>query len=100
MTASRRNRWAARGFASLLVLLAIAIVTIVLVSLQSSAFRQAAAGREARSLREAYVGVLGALERVLAAGRPAPEDVVELELEREWARDGDSLGIDRQWCGH
>jgi nitrate reductase assembly molybdenum cofactor insertion protein NarJ len=51
--------------------------------------------------RNAYVGVLRALELALGAGRPgrAADPVLE-ETEREWARDRDSLGIDRDRCGH
>jgi hypothetical protein len=52
------------------------------------------------SPRNAYLGVLAALELVLAAERPEAAASVVDETEREWARDRDSLGIDRQWCGH
>lgn len=62
--ASRRG-----GFATLIVVFALGIATIVLVSLQASAFRQAAAGREAaaevrarwaaRAGLEAAVSILG-----------------------------------------
>jgi DNA uptake protein ComE-like DNA-binding protein len=55
----------ARAFATLIVLLAIAVVTVALVSLQSSAFRQAAAGREAvarvRAVWAARAGVEAAI---------------------------------------
>lgn len=63
-----------------------------------------AAGRDAggaESVRGAYLGVLRALALSLEAGRP--ERVVDPltdEAEREWARDRDSLGISRDWCGH
>lgn len=53
------------------------------------------------ALRDAHLGVLRALELVLGRGREVtmvtPE---ERELEREWLRDGDSLGITRDRCGH
>jgi nitrate reductase assembly molybdenum cofactor insertion protein NarJ len=51
------------------------------------------------TLRGAYLGLLRALVASLAAGRPerAP-DPVRLEVEREWTRDRDSLGIDRAGC--
>ena len=53
------------------------------------------------SLRDAYLEVLSALELSLGAGRPVQTaDTSGLETEREWARDRDSLGIDRNWCGH
>lgn len=53
------------------------------------------------SLRDAYVEVLSALELSLRAGRPEREaDPLAAESEREWVRDRDSLGIDRDWCGH
>jgi nitrate reductase delta subunit len=50
--------------------------------------------------RDAYLGVLRALELVLREECPEADDGddVELELEREWARGTDSLGIDRTWC--
>jgi len=52
------------------------------------------------ALRDAHLGVLRALELVLGKGREVtmvtPE---ERELEREWYRDGDSLGISRDRCG-
>ena len=53
------------------------------------------------SIRGAYLGVLRALELSLRAGRaePASEPAGD-ETEREWLRVGDSLGIDRDWCGH
>lgn len=61
----------------------------------------AAASRSAAAtVRDAYLGVLRALELTLAAGRPAGPDAMELETEREWVRSGDSLGIDRTSCGH
>lgn len=51
------------------------------------------------TLRGAYLGLLRALELSLAAGRPERGgDPVELEVEREWARDRDSLGIERDGC--
>ena len=53
------------------------------------------------SLRDAYLEVLSALELSLGAGRPVQTaDTSGLETEREWVRDRDSLGIDRDWCGH
>jgi hypothetical protein len=53
------------------------------------------------SLRDAYLEVLSALELSLRAGRPEREDdPLAAESEREWMRDRDSLGIDRNWCGH
>ena len=52
------------------------------------------------TLRGAYLGLLRALEAALAAGRPErPADLLQLEVEREWVRDRDSLGIDRDLCG-
>ena len=51
------------------------------------------------TLRGAYLGLLRALEASLAAGRPErAADSLELEVEREWVRDRDSLGIDRDRC--
>lgn len=50
--------------------------------------------------RTAYLGVLTALELSLRAGRPTSDDPVADELEREWLRDRDSLGIDRDWNRH
>jgi nitrate reductase assembly molybdenum cofactor insertion protein NarJ len=49
--------------------------------------------------RGAYIGLLAALESALAAGRPERAvEPLEREVEREWTRDRDSLGIDRDWC--
>jgi nitrate reductase assembly molybdenum cofactor insertion protein NarJ len=61
----------------------------------------ATSGGATTEVRDAYLGILRALELVLRADCPqaseqAPE---ELELEREWMRNKDSLGIDRDWCG-
>ena len=62
---------------------------------------QNAGAERAGSLRDAYLGVLSALELSLRAGRPVQTaDMFAVETEREWARDRDSLGIDRDWCGH
>ena len=53
------------------------------------------------TLRHAYLGVLRALELSLGGGSAERAvDPLEAETEREWARSGDSLGIDRAWCGH
>lgn len=52
------------------------------------------------SVRSAYLGVLTALELALRAGRPPSGDATADELEREWLRDRDSLGIDRDWNRH
>ena len=61
---------------------------------------QRSSGSDPSSLRSAYLGLLTALELALGAGRPRRADAMSVELEREWARDRDSLGIDRDWCGH
>lgn len=51
--------------------------------------------------RDAYLGVLRALEILMRRGREAAViDRFEQEIEREWLRDRDSLGISRDWCGH
>lgn len=52
--------------------------------------------------RNAWLGVLRALELSLAADRPPRSelDQQEVEAEREWARAQDSLGIERIRCGH
>lgn len=55
---------------------------------------------EPGSLRTAYLDVLSALELALGTGRPPRDEPAMVELEREWARDRDSLGIDRDWCRH
>ena len=55
-----------RAFALLLVLFAIAIVTLVLVSLQASAFRQAAMGREAVARTRAHWAARAGLEATIA----------------------------------
>jgi nitrate reductase assembly molybdenum cofactor insertion protein NarJ len=53
------------------------------------------------SLRDAYLEVLSALELSLRVGRPEQAaEPLAVESEREWVRDRDSLGIDRDWCGH
>lgn len=57
-------------------------------------------GEDELTLRDAYLGVLSALELALSPGRPLRPDPVEGELEREWLRDRDSLGIDRDWNRH
>ncbi len=56
-----------QGFATVVVLLAMSIATVVLVGLQASAFRQAAAGREAVGRVRAYWAARGALEAQIAA---------------------------------
>lgn len=56
--------------------------------------------QEGLTLRDAYLGVLAALELSLRSERPAQDDPVADELEREWLRDRDSLGIDRDWQRH
>ncbi|HWQ23954.1 MAG TPA: molecular chaperone TorD family protein [Gaiellaceae bacterium] len=58
----------------------------------------AVAGKPA-GVRAAYLAVLRALELALAAGRPG-RDPEAIETEREWLRGRDSLGIDRNLCGH
>ena len=61
----------------------------------------APAAGEPPTLRGAYLGALAALALALRAGRPAAPPASELvEAEREWLRDRDSLGIERDWCGH
>ncbi len=63
--------------------------------------RQVATPEDELTLRGGYLAVLSALERALAAGRPARADAaVADELEREWLRDRDSLGIERDWQRH
>lgn len=57
-------------------------------------------GEDGLTPRAGYLGALTALELALGAGRPPRADDVADELEREWARDRDSLGIDRDWCRH
>lgn len=57
----------ARAFATLIVLLAIAIVTVALVSLQASAFRQAAAGRESAARVRAAWAARAGLEAAISA---------------------------------
>ena len=58
-----RNR---RGFATLMVLWAIALVSLVLVALQSSAFREAAAGREQVARVRAYWAARAGVEAQIA----------------------------------
>lgn len=48
--------------------------------------------------RDAYLGVLAALRLALAVGRPERIDDEADETQREWARDRDSLGIERDRC--
>lgn len=55
-----------RAFATFMVLWAIALVALVLVSLQSSAFRQAASGREAVSRVRAYWAARAGVEAQIA----------------------------------
>ncbi|MFN8221710.1 MAG: molecular chaperone TorD family protein [Gaiellales bacterium] len=78
------------------------LVCDALVPALSRIGQVAAAADEAGSpARTAYVGVLRALELVLRAARPELEpEPLTIEIEREWARNRDSLGIDRAWCGH
>jgi len=52
-------------------------------------------GDEVEPGRAAYLGLLRALSLALSADRPGASDALEVELEREWLREGDSLGIDR-----
>ena len=63
-----------QGFATLVVLLAMSIATVVLVGLQSSAFRQAAAGREAVARVRAHWAARGAIEAQIAALGKHTED--------------------------
>jgi nitrate reductase assembly molybdenum cofactor insertion protein NarJ len=61
----------------------------------------AAAGGPGSPQRQAYLDVLRALALTLGADRPMREtEPLTAEIEREWARNRDSLGIDRAWCGH
>ena len=62
--------------------------------------RDTTSGEGSLTLRDAYLGVLTALELLLGAERPQRSDPVADELEREWTRDRDSLGIDRDWHRH
>lgn len=62
--------------------------------------REATSGGGGLTLRDAYLGVLTALELSLRTERPLRRDEVDEELEREWLRDRDSLGIDRDWQRH
>ncbi len=55
-----------RGFATLIVLLAVAISTVILLTLQASAFRQAAAGREAVARVRAKWAARAGLEATIA----------------------------------
>jgi len=55
----------------------------------------AADGEPGDTGRAAYLGLLRALALSLAADRPAGPDTFATEIEREWLRDRDSLGIDR-----
>lgn len=53
------------------------------------------------TVRRGYLDVLRALELTLRADRPDLEiEPLTAEIEREWARNRDSLGIDRATCGH
>jgi nitrate reductase assembly molybdenum cofactor insertion protein NarJ len=73
----------------------------ILVALQKMRpLRETASGADELTLRADYLGVLTALELTLAQGRPPRPDWTAVELEREWMRDRDSLGIDRDWCRH
>ena len=56
-----------QGFATVIVLLAMSIATVVLVGLQGSAFRQAAAGREAVGRVRAYWAARAGLEAQISA---------------------------------
>ncbi|MBL0926989.1 MAG: general secretion pathway protein GspK [Phycisphaerales bacterium] len=60
------RRSARPGFAILLVVFAIAIATIVLIALQASGLRQAAAGREAVARLRAYWAARAGLEATIA----------------------------------
>lgn len=60
------------GFATIMVMAAIAMTTLVLVRLQSSAYRQSSAGREAVAATRARWAARGGLEAVIA--RLAHED--------------------------
>ncbi len=61
--------------------------------------RDAVPGAEPTS-RSAYLSVLTALELALGSGRAPADASVDVELEREWLRDRDSLGIDRDRHTH
>lgn len=61
-----RSRIAPRGLATLAVLWAVALVAIVLVALQGTAFRQAAAGREAVARVRAYWAARAGVEATIA----------------------------------
>ncbi len=66
MRTQLQNRSPRRGFATLMVLWTIALVALVLVALQSSSFRQAAAGREAVARVRAYWAARAGLEAQIA----------------------------------
>lgn len=58
-------------------------------------------GRRPEPGRDAYLGILGSLHVVLSERwTEGTLDPAEQELEREWLRDRDSLGISRDGCKH
>ena len=63
---SRCNHDTRRGFATLMVLWTIALVALVLVAIQSSSFRQAAAGRESVARVRAYWAARAGVEAQIA----------------------------------
>lgn len=94
---SHRTHSGRRSFATLLALCAIAIASIVLVTLQASAWRQAAAGRESIARLRAKWAARAGIEATIAAlaadtEQPDPDDAFRFMTDLENVATGNVLG--------
>jgi len=86
-----------RGFATLLVVWVVAVTAVLLVGIQSSAFRQAAAGREAFARTRAYWAARGGIEATIArlahdTENPDPGDPLRVVFDMEDVAEGEYPG--------
>ncbi|MCH7961557.1 MAG: general secretion pathway protein GspK, partial [Planctomycetes bacterium] len=87
----------ASGFATIIVLWVVAVTTALLMGLQSTTFRQAAAGREAMARTRAYWAARGGIEATIArlahdTLNPDPSDPLRVVFDMEDVAEGSYPG--------
>ncbi len=87
----------ASGFATIIVLWVVAVTTALLIALQATTFRQAAAGREAMARTRAYWAARGGIEATIArlardTENPDPSDPLRVVFDMEDVAEGDYPG--------
>jgi Type II secretion system (T2SS), protein K len=90
-------RPSSHGFATVLVVWVVAVTAIMLVGIQASAFRQAAAGREALARTRAYWAARGGIEATIArlahdTENPDPSDPLRVVYDMEDVAQGEYAG--------